>query len=218
VYLAQDLKHRRQVAIKVLRPELAASLGRERFLREITTTANLRRRSPGGAGLCGARRTIPGYLRRAVVATGPWRHPDRASGDRASGRWQEPRVRRDAGSGAGGRGAPARRRGCVRPAGFARQCRRGIAELGRGVARWREAQGDIGGALWAIRRRAGYDVFYNMSYPAGGRPPRDARGRPAGAIKAYSHYLALRYNPEPSVKPEVDRVRAELAQLVSEPR
>ena len=39
-----------------------------------------------------------------------------------------------------------------------------------------------------------------------------------GAIKAYSHYLALRYNPEPSVKPEVDRVRAELARLVGEPR
>ena len=42
VYLAQDLKHRRHVAIKVLRPELAAALGRERFLREVTTTANLR--------------------------------------------------------------------------------------------------------------------------------------------------------------------------------
>ena len=33
VYLAQDAKHGRQVAIKVLRPELAASLGAERFLR-----------------------------------------------------------------------------------------------------------------------------------------------------------------------------------------
>jgi len=42
VYLAQDLKHDRKVAVKVLRPELAASLGHERFLREITTTANLR--------------------------------------------------------------------------------------------------------------------------------------------------------------------------------
>jgi hypothetical protein len=38
------------------------------------------------------------------------------------------------------------------------------------------------------------------------------------AIKAYTHYLALRYQPEPSVKPEVDRVRAELAQLVGESR
>ena len=42
VYLAHDLKHDRKVAVKVLEPELAASLGHERFLREITTTANLR--------------------------------------------------------------------------------------------------------------------------------------------------------------------------------
>ncbi|NIQ54679.1 MAG: protein kinase, partial [Gammaproteobacteria bacterium] len=41
VYLAQDLKHRRQVALKVLRPELAAVVGAERFLAEIETTANL---------------------------------------------------------------------------------------------------------------------------------------------------------------------------------
>ena len=41
VYLAHDLKHNRQVAIKVLRPELAAALGADRFLREIETTANL---------------------------------------------------------------------------------------------------------------------------------------------------------------------------------
>ena len=39
VYLAEDLKHRRQVAVKVLRPELAASVGSERFLQEITTAA-----------------------------------------------------------------------------------------------------------------------------------------------------------------------------------
>ena len=41
VYLARDLKHERQVAIKVLRPELAAVIGAERFLSEIKTTANL---------------------------------------------------------------------------------------------------------------------------------------------------------------------------------
>jgi serine/threonine-protein kinase len=35
VYLAQDLKHLRKVAIKVLRPELASALGAERFEREI---------------------------------------------------------------------------------------------------------------------------------------------------------------------------------------
>ena len=42
VYLADDLKHRRKVALKVLKPDLAAALGAERFLREIETTANLR--------------------------------------------------------------------------------------------------------------------------------------------------------------------------------
>src|SRR2546428_775875 len=41
VYLAQDLKHSRSVAIKVLRPELAAALGAERFLREIEIAARL---------------------------------------------------------------------------------------------------------------------------------------------------------------------------------
>lgn len=41
VYFAHDLRHDRRVALKVLRPEIAAVIGAERFLREITTTANL---------------------------------------------------------------------------------------------------------------------------------------------------------------------------------
>ena len=41
VYLADDLKHDRKVAIKVLRPELAAVIGGERFVAEIKTTAAL---------------------------------------------------------------------------------------------------------------------------------------------------------------------------------
>jgi serine/threonine-protein kinase len=41
VYLAEDLKHDRRVAVKVLRPELAAALGPERFLREIQIAAVL---------------------------------------------------------------------------------------------------------------------------------------------------------------------------------
>src|SRR5215211_2312124 len=41
VYLARDRKHDRLVALKVLRPELAASLGPERFLREIRFAARL---------------------------------------------------------------------------------------------------------------------------------------------------------------------------------
>ncbi len=42
VYLAGDLKHERKVALKVLKPELAAMVGAGRFLAEIRTTANLR--------------------------------------------------------------------------------------------------------------------------------------------------------------------------------
>jgi len=41
VYLAHDIRHDRKVAIKVLRPELSAVIGAERFLREIKTIAGL---------------------------------------------------------------------------------------------------------------------------------------------------------------------------------
>ena len=41
VYLANDLKHERQVALKVLKPDVAAAVGAERFLAEIKTTAGL---------------------------------------------------------------------------------------------------------------------------------------------------------------------------------
>jgi len=41
VYLAEDLKHHRPVAIKVLRPELASVIGPARFLREIEVAAGL---------------------------------------------------------------------------------------------------------------------------------------------------------------------------------
>src|ERR1051325_11006413 len=41
VYLAEDMRHRRKVAVKVLHPELSAVLGPERFLKEIELTASL---------------------------------------------------------------------------------------------------------------------------------------------------------------------------------
>ena len=41
VFLADDLKHRRRVAIKVLRPDVAAAIGPERFLREVAISAQL---------------------------------------------------------------------------------------------------------------------------------------------------------------------------------
>lgn len=42
VYLGRDVKHGRDVAVKIIRPDLAAALGRERFLREIAIAAQLR--------------------------------------------------------------------------------------------------------------------------------------------------------------------------------
>lgn len=41
IYLARDIRHDRPVAIKVLRPEVAATLGADRFLLEIRVTARL---------------------------------------------------------------------------------------------------------------------------------------------------------------------------------
>src|SRR5579862_5435130 len=41
VYLCEDLRHKRKVALKLLKPELAAVLGADRFVQEITTTASL---------------------------------------------------------------------------------------------------------------------------------------------------------------------------------
>lgn len=41
VYLAEDLKHRRRVALKVMKPEIARAIGRDRFLREIEFAARL---------------------------------------------------------------------------------------------------------------------------------------------------------------------------------
>ena len=41
VYLAEDVRHHRKVAVKVLRPELAAVLGAARFVQEIEVTASL---------------------------------------------------------------------------------------------------------------------------------------------------------------------------------
>ena len=41
VFLAQDIKHDRSVALKVLHPELAAALGARRFLREVSIAAHL---------------------------------------------------------------------------------------------------------------------------------------------------------------------------------
>jgi len=85
------------------------------------------------------------------------------------------------------------------------------------VARLREEQGDLPGALAAIRRRS-YEwwmpTFLSSYLREEGRLAALTHDR-AGAIRAYQHYLALRSNPEPTARPEVDQVRTQLATLLS---
>jgi serine/threonine-protein kinase len=83
------------------------------------------------------------------------------------------------------------------------------------IARLRERQGDLRGALAAVRRRS--YAYHLIDYLA---PHLREEGRLAaltgdttGAVAAYRHYLALRSNPEPALRPGVDAVRAELVKL-----
>ena len=79
VYLADDLKHERKVALKVLKPEVAAVVGAERFLAEIKTTANLQHPhilplfDSGGVGYAGLWGSAVDDLERELR-----RRPDRA--------------------------------------------------------------------------------------------------------------------------------------------
>ena len=88
------------------------------------------------------------------------------------------------------------------------------------LARLQESRGNLTGALRALRRRAYYIdpehlEFFSTALREEGRIAALAGDR-ASAVRAYQHYLALRSDPEPSQKPEVERVRAELARLVGE--
>jgi hypothetical protein len=83
------------------------------------------------------------------------------------------------------------------------------------VARLRERQGDRRAALAAVRRRP--YAYHHTEYLAAhlreeGRLAA-LTGDSAGAVRAYEHYLALRSDPEPALRPEVDAVRAELAKV-----
>ncbi len=87
-------------------------------------------------------------------------------------------------------------------------------------ARLREAGGDPRGALAAVRRR-----MYGCCQRRYLSTPLREEGRLAvltgdttSAIKDYQHYLALRSEPEPALRPEMERVREELAALLAEPR
>jgi hypothetical protein len=84
------------------------------------------------------------------------------------------------------------------------------------VARLRERQGDLRAALAAVRRRP---YAYHLTDYLAAHLRAEGRlaaltGDSAGAVRAYRHYLALRSDAEPSVRPSVDSVRAELTKLV----
>jgi hypothetical protein len=86
------------------------------------------------------------------------------------------------------------------------------------VARLAEQQGDLPLALRALRRRAGmYGLFpswYLSTYLREEGRLAALTGDRSGALRAYQHYLALRPDPEPEVRPEVEGVRAERAKLL----
>ncbi|HWC75685.1 MAG TPA: hypothetical protein VG454_17295 [Gemmatimonadales bacterium] len=81
------------------------------------------------------------------------------------------------------------------------------------VARLLEREGDIRGALAAVRRRSNTETGCLAPMLRDEGRFAAATGDREGAIQAYRHYLVLRSAPEPRLAPEVARVRAELAGL-----
>jgi DNA-binding SARP family transcriptional activator len=84
------------------------------------------------------------------------------------------------------------------------------------LARLLERAGNVQGALRAVRRRQHHDVT-TLSLATHLREEgrlAALAGDTTAAIQAYRHYLALRPDPEPSVAPEVARVRQELERLM----
>lgn len=79
-----------------------------------------------------------------------------------------------------------------------------------------ERAGDPASALRALRRRGGMfgiEPVYHSSFLREEGRLAALTGDTAAAVRAYRHYLALRYDPEPSLRPAVDSVRSALAAL-----
>ena len=90
------------------------------------------------------------------------------------------------------------------------------------IARLAEMQGDLPFALRAVRRGVGgrllLSTYYLSTFLREEGHLAALAGETASVIRAYQRSFALRPDPEPQVKPEVERVRAELAKLLEEPR
>ena len=87
------------------------------------------------------------------------------------------------------------------------------------VAHLRERQGDRRAALEAVRRRP---YTYHLTDYLALHLREEGRlsaltGDRSGAVRAYQHYLALRSDPEPALRPGVEAVRAELAKVAGNP-
>jgi eukaryotic-like serine/threonine-protein kinase len=87
------------------------------------------------------------------------------------------------------------------------------------VARLRERQGDRRAALMAVRRRT---YSYHLTDYLAAHLREEGRlaaltGDRSGAVRAYRHYLVLRSDPEPALRPAVEAVRAELAKVARSP-
>lgn len=81
------------------------------------------------------------------------------------------------------------------------------------AARLYEERGDLHYALGITRRRTSWvNQLLSTQLRQEGRLA-SLVGDTLGAVRAYRHYLALRSDPEPRLRPEVERVRAELARL-----
>jgi len=81
------------------------------------------------------------------------------------------------------------------------------------VAHLRERQGDLQAALAAVRRRP---YAYHLTDYLAAHLREEGRlaamtGDTTGAVGAYRHYLALRSDPEPALRPGIDALRTELA-------
>jgi hypothetical protein len=85
------------------------------------------------------------------------------------------------------------------------------------AARLHEAMGDSRAALAAIRRRTyGFQPWFLSTYLREEGRLAARTGDTTGAIAAYRHYLSLRSDPEPTVRPDVELVRSDLSGLVAE--
>lgn len=103
---------------------------------------------------------------------------------------------------------------------FAICCGEAVSDANLQLARLWEGQGDLPRALAAVRRRAGANgeapLYLSTLFREEGRLAALV-GDTTAAIRAYRHYLALRYNPEPALQPAVDSVRSALTALERTP-